>query len=149
MHKESQFTNFHTTVMHETIHTDDAPTTLSTRNALINTTMHKEWMVGGLCREIELFVAFVVCQWDIQEHLNRLKLLCICISQEIVCYRTHTQTSCFLPEFLLTFLSFIFPPLHLISRGSWKLMLFIMASQPDMPTYLQKFWLEHATSWIL
>ncbi len=62
MHKESQFTNFHTTVMHETIHTDDAPTTLSTRNALINTTMHKEWMVGGLCREIELFVAFVVCQ---------------------------------------------------------------------------------------
>lgn len=99
--------------------------TLSTRNAPINTATHKEWMVGGLCREIGLFVAFVVCQWDIQEHLNRLKLLCVCISQEIVCYRTRTQTSCFLQEFSLTFsFSFIFSPLHQISNGSWKLMFF-------------------------
>lgn len=58
--RSPNFPNYHTAVTHDELPTDDTPTT---QKALINKTTHTQSALSmGLCAEIELSVAFVVCQ---------------------------------------------------------------------------------------
>lgn len=122
MHMESQFTNFHTTVMHETIHTDDAPTTLSTRNALINTTIHKEWLVGGSVQRDRAVCGFCCVPVRHPRAPKQIKTA-VYLHQPGNCVLPHTdrlvafsQSSHWLPSLSYS------PLLHLLSNGSRKLM---------------------------